>query len=89
MSCAGCRRDEGGVQCDHDSGVRDRESCGVGAAHISELENGVKEGDAALSAGDVVGSGAVSVQGSDVGVGDGGAEIVVGDTGEDCRGQSS
>ena len=56
---------------------------------MSELENGVKEGDVALSAGDVVGSGAASAQGSDVGVGDGGAEIVVGGTGEDCRGQSS
>ena len=57
MSCAGCRRVGDGVRFGHDSGVRDRERCGVGAAHESEFENGVKEGDAALRAGDGDGSG--------------------------------
>ena len=41
----------------------------MGAVHISELQNGVKEGDVTLRTGDGVGSGDASAQGLDVGFG--------------------
>ena len=71
----------------HDSGVRDRESCGAGVAHSSELENGVNGADAALRSGDGVGSGAGAAQSSGGDFGVGVTVIVVGVTVGFCRWQ--